>query len=95
MALLKPHPALKVAAPESPMIDGWMGDDWFHYGAFRLANIGWIGSQTGYKGAGKAPPSGGSRTVRQFPDRFGRRLGEEVGLRPAAGLEPDGAAPRL
>jgi putative CocE/NonD family hydrolase len=59
MALLKPHPALKVAAPESPMIDGWMGDDWFHYGAFRLANIGWIGSQTGYKGAGKAPPSGG------------------------------------
>ena len=59
MALLKPHPALKVAAPESPMIDGWMGDDWFHYGAFRLANIGWIGSQTGYKGAGKAPASGG------------------------------------
>lgn len=57
MALLNPHPALKVAAPESPMIDGWMGDDWFHYGAFRLANIGWIGSQTGYKGAGAAPPS--------------------------------------
>jgi putative CocE/NonD family hydrolase len=32
MALLHPHPALKVAAPESPMVDGWMGDDWFHYG---------------------------------------------------------------
>ena len=59
MALLNPHPALKVAAPESPMIDGWMGDDWFHHGAFRLANIGWLGSQTGYKGEGKAPPSGG------------------------------------
>ncbi len=58
MALLDPHPALKVAAPESPMIDGWMGDDWFHYGAFRLANIGWIGSQTGYKGAGKEPGTG-------------------------------------
>jgi putative CocE/NonD family hydrolase len=58
MALLDPHPALKVAAPESPMIDGWMGDDWFHYGAFRLANIGWIGSQTGYKGAGKDPGTG-------------------------------------
>ncbi|UZK67435.1 CocE/NonD family hydrolase [Sphingomonas sp. M1-B02] len=58
MALLNPHPALKVTAPESPMIDGWMGDDWFHYGAFRLANIGWIASQTGYKGAGKAPPLG-------------------------------------
>ncbi|MGY2735150.1 CocE/NonD family hydrolase [Sphingomonas sp. UYP23] len=59
MALLHPHPALKVAAPQSPMIDGWMGDDWFHYGAFRLPNIGWLGAQTGYKGAGKAPPSGG------------------------------------
>ena len=33
MALLGPHPALKVAAPESPMVDGWMGGDWFHYGA--------------------------------------------------------------
>ena len=39
MALLHPHPALKVAAPESPMVDGWMGDDWFHYGAFRQANF--------------------------------------------------------
>ena len=39
MALLDPHPALKVAAPESPMIDGWMGDDWFHYGAFRQNNL--------------------------------------------------------
>jgi len=59
MALLNPHPALKVAAPQSPMVDGWMGDDWFHYGAFRLANIAWIGAQTGYKGNGKAPPTGG------------------------------------
>jgi hypothetical protein len=58
MALLHPHPALKVAAPQSPMVDGWMGDDWFHYGAFRVTNIGWLGAQTGYKGAGKAPPSG-------------------------------------
>jgi putative CocE/NonD family hydrolase len=59
MALLAPHPALKVAAPQSPMIDGWMGDDWLHYGAFRLANIAWLGGQTGYKGDGKAPPTGG------------------------------------
>ncbi len=68
MALLKPHPALKVAAPESPMIDGWMGDDWFHYGAFRLANIAWLGSQTGYKGAGKAPPTGGYDDYENFRD---------------------------
>ena len=46
MALLDPHPALKVAAPESPMIDGWMGDDWFHYGAFRQINLDYIGEQT-------------------------------------------------
>jgi hypothetical protein len=46
MALLDPHPALKVAAPESPMIDGWMGDDWFHYGAFRQPNLDYIAEQT-------------------------------------------------
>lgn len=59
MALLDPHPALKVAAPESPMIDGWMGDDWFHHGAFRLPNIGWISGITGYKSGGLTPPGGG------------------------------------
>ncbi|WP_414903411.1 CocE/NonD family hydrolase [Sphingomonas flavalba] len=58
MALLDPHPALKVAAPESPMVDGWMGDDWFHHGAFRQVNIGWMQSQTGFKGAGKGPALG-------------------------------------
>jgi putative CocE/NonD family hydrolase len=46
MALLDPHPALKVAAPESPMVDGWMGDDWFHYGAFRQTNFDYVTSQT-------------------------------------------------
>lgn len=39
MALLNPHPALKVAAPVSPLVDGWMGDDWFHFGAFRQVNF--------------------------------------------------------
>src|SRR5215831_8621840 len=28
MALVNPHPALKVAVPMNPMVDGWMGDDW-------------------------------------------------------------------
>src|SRR5882757_4283127 len=59
MALLGPHPALKVAAPESPMVDGWMGDDWFHYGAFRQNNLAWLGRQTGYKGEGKTQSTGG------------------------------------
>jgi uncharacterized protein len=52
MALIHPHPALKVAAPESPMIDGWMGDDWFHYGAFRMPNLDYITEQTTRKGSG-------------------------------------------
>jgi putative CocE/NonD family hydrolase len=35
MSTVNPHPALKVAVPFAPMVDGWMGDDWFHNGAFR------------------------------------------------------------
>jgi putative CocE/NonD family hydrolase len=53
MALLDPHPALKVAAPESPMIDGWMGDDWFHYGAFRQISLNFF---TGIRSAGEPEP---------------------------------------
>jgi putative CocE/NonD family hydrolase len=53
MALVNPHPALKVAAPESPMVDGWMGDDWFHYGAFRQTNYDYFTSQTTARGAGE------------------------------------------
>ncbi len=54
MALLGAHPALKVAAPESPMVDGWMGDDWFHYGAFRQSNFDYTSSQTTKTGSGVA-----------------------------------------
>ncbi len=54
MALLEPHPALKVAAPESPMVDGWMGDDWFHYGAFRQTNLDYSSYQTTQKDEGEA-----------------------------------------
>ncbi len=56
MALLNPHPALKVAAPESPMVDGWMGDDWFHYGAFRQSNFDYTAMQTTKREDGSAVP---------------------------------------
>jgi uncharacterized protein len=56
MALLDPHPALKAAVPESPMVDGWMGDDWYHYGAFRQPNFDYFARQTEQKGAGEAVP---------------------------------------
>ncbi len=46
MALVNPHPALKVSVPMNPMVDGWMGDDWFHNGAFRQQNIPYIYEQT-------------------------------------------------
>ncbi len=45
MALVHPHPALKVSVPMNPMVDGWIGDDWFHYGAFRPINVSWIYNQ--------------------------------------------------
>jgi uncharacterized protein len=45
MALVNPHPALKVAVPMNPMVDGWMGDDWFHNGAFRQQNMPYIYEQ--------------------------------------------------
>ena len=45
MALVDPHPALKVAVPMNPMVDGWMGDDWFHYGAFRQQNMPYMYEQ--------------------------------------------------
>ncbi|HUJ81390.1 MAG TPA: CocE/NonD family hydrolase [Candidatus Acidoferrales bacterium] len=47
MALVNPHPALKVSVPMNPMVDGWMGDDWFHNGAFRQQNLGYIYEQEG------------------------------------------------
>ena len=46
MTLFHPHPALKVAVPMNPMVDGWRGDDWFHNGAFRmLGSVNYIYEQ--------------------------------------------------
>jgi putative CocE/NonD family hydrolase len=45
MALFNPHPALKVSVPMNPMVDGWMGDDWFHNGAFRQFGLSYIYNQ--------------------------------------------------
>src|SRR5256884_1848511 len=75
MALVSPHPALKAAVPESPMVDGWMGDDWFHYGAFRNANLDYFTEQTTVRGAGES-------VVRQgFDDYENFRLAGSAGDR--------------
>jgi putative CocE/NonD family hydrolase len=80
MALLNPHPALKVAAPESPMIDGWMGDDWFHYGAFRQPNIDYVLGQTSMRGESAHVPHAGRDDYSNYlavgsADAFARSLG--------------------
>jgi len=51
MALVNPHPALKVAVPMNPMVDGWIGDDWFHNGAFRQQNMPYIYDQEATRGS--------------------------------------------
>ena len=68
MALLGPHPALKVAAPQSPMIDGWMGDDWFHYGAFRQTNLDYLTGQTSQTGKGEPVARWGYDDYENFLD---------------------------
>jgi uncharacterized protein len=35
LAGVAPHPALKAISPQAPVTDVWMGDDFFHQGAFR------------------------------------------------------------
>ena len=59
MALVDPHPALKAAVPQSPMVDGWMGDDWFHNGAFRTFGYDYDLAQTVKEGGGAVPKGTG------------------------------------
>jgi len=82
MALVNPHPALKVAAPMSPMVDGWMGDDWFHFGAYRQTNFDYFTGQTTARGSG-------GDIVRPSYDDFEnfRRAGSAGDYAKAAGLD--------
>jgi uncharacterized protein len=82
MALVHPHPALKVAAPMSPMVDGWMGDDWFHYGAFRQINLDYFTEQTTARGAGAEIIRPGYDDYETF-----RRAGSAGDYATGAGLE--------
>ena len=51
MALVHPHPALRAAVPINSMVDGWMGDDWFHHGAFRQASLIYAHDQEATRGS--------------------------------------------
>src|SRR5690348_5552388 len=52
MAEINPHPALKAAVPQSPMVDTWIGDDDFHNGAFRVPTWDYIVEQSTGKAEG-------------------------------------------
>ncbi|MDB5465924.1 MAG: peptidase, partial [Phenylobacterium sp.] len=82
MALINPHPALKAAAPQSPMVDGWMGDDWFHYGAFRQVNLDYFSEQMSARGEGASIPREGFDDYENF-----RRAGSAGDFARAAGLD--------
>ncbi len=82
MALVNPHPALKVSVPMNPMVDGWMGDDWFHNGAFRQQNMPYICEQEATR----------DNSSLWWTDHFddydclhGGRLGRRTGAAPWAG----------
>jgi uncharacterized protein len=52
MAEINPHPALKAAVPQSPMVDTWIGDDSFHNGAFRNPTLDYVVEQSTSKAEG-------------------------------------------
>jgi putative CocE/NonD family hydrolase len=54
MAEINPHPALKAAVPQSPMVDTWIGDDSFHNGAFRIPTLFYGVDQSTAKAEGGA-----------------------------------------
>ena len=79
MAQINPHPALKATVPQSPMVDGWMGDDWFHNGAFRVSALDFSVGQGDQQGEGR-------RRVRA---RRGRPLHALPGSRLRRGFRED------
>ena len=70
MALLDPHPALQAAVPESPLMDGWMGDDWFHHGAFRQIMLAYVYMQTAGRGEGIYNGLGDAAAARNTHDDY-------------------------
>ena len=64
------------------MVDGWMGDDWFHYGAFRQNNVDYFASQTVNRGSGISLPRQGFDDYDNF-----LRAGSLGAWAKAAGLE--------
>ncbi|HZM27216.1 MAG TPA: CocE/NonD family hydrolase [Gemmatimonadales bacterium] len=63
MAGVNAHPAVKAISPQAPMTDTWMGDDFFHYGAFRLSyGFEYASEMELTKDGSQPPPVGGYDT---------------------------------
>jgi putative CocE/NonD family hydrolase len=58
MGILEPHPALKAAVPMAPMVDGWIGDDFYHNGALRQTMFEWIYNMGTSRDGSFRPPFG-------------------------------------
>ncbi|HEX6097409.1 MAG TPA: CocE/NonD family hydrolase [Thermoanaerobaculia bacterium] len=58
MGIVEPHPALKAAVPMYPMVDGWIGDDFYHNGALRQTMFEWIYNMGAHKSSDYTPPFG-------------------------------------
>lgn len=58
MGLIDPHPALKAAVPMYPMVDGWIGDDFYHNGALRQTMLEWIYEMGSHKSSDHKVPYG-------------------------------------
>ena len=79
MALVNPHPALKVSVPMNPMVDGWMGDDWFHNGAFRQQNMPYIYEQEATRDNEREVVDEPLRRLRHVHGRRARRASSAAG----------------
>ena len=82
MGLINPHPALKAAVAINPMVDVWMGDDWFHRGAFRQLMMDFIYTHESSRNSVLALENRSSDEYERFlaagsAAEFGRRNGME------------------
>ncbi|MEA2462687.1 MAG: uncharacterized protein QOJ98_434 [Acidobacteriota bacterium] len=82
MGIVEPHPALKAAVPMYPMVDGWIGDDFYHNGAFRQTMFEWIYNMAAHKKSDYTPPFGYRDMYEAFlsagsADAMARRLGAD------------------
>ncbi len=86
MSTVHPHPALKAAVPFAPMVDGWIGDDWFHNGAFRQdGNLDYIYDQDATRKADEKWWSGTRDTYEEY-----LRAGSAGAMARSRGLEQTG-----